>query len=89
MLFNPYFFLKQSSYVRMKYENSRITRWYSKLVLKWYEFRKETVIIQLQNYARAFIQHCIFFILQTFVCSFGQLFSKMLVIERFLKTITS
>ena len=61
MLFNPYFFLKQSSYVRMKYENSRVTRWYSKLVLKWHEFRKETVIIQLQNYARALIQHCIFF----------------------------
>ena len=51
----------------MKYDNSRPTRMYVKLGLKWYEFWEGTTIILLQNYARAFIRHCIFLILQAFV----------------------
>ena len=53
----------------MKYGNSRLNCRYPKLGLKWYEFREGTTIIQLQNYARAFIQHCFFLILQALICS--------------------
>ena len=89
MLFKPYFFLKQSNYVRMQYGNSRLTCRYPKRGLKWHEFWVGTAIIQLRNYARAFIQHCIFFILQAFVYSFAQSFLKILVTECFFKKIAS
>ena len=85
MLFNPCFFKKQPNYVRIKYGNSRLTCRYPMLELKWYEFWEGTTIIQLRNYTRAFIQYCIFLILQAFLCSFGLLFSKKVVIQCFFK----
>ena len=41
----------------MNYDNSRLTCRYPKLGLRWYECWERTTIIQLRNYARAFIQH--------------------------------